>query len=86
LRTGGQPTGAKREPGSDYARARAVLGMAQAAVDTGRELGSGEQLAQQLERAGRIFERHGDLIGDAKIHRLKAGLRSRRERGSGVLV
>jgi hypothetical protein len=77
LRTHGQPAGAKSEPGPDYARARAILGMAQAAVDTGHDLGSGEQLAQQLEEAGRVFERNGDLIGDAKTHRLKAGLRSR---------
>ncbi len=81
LRTHGQPAGARSEPAPDYARARAILRMAQVAVDTGHELGSGERLAQQLERARRTFERHGDLIRDAKAHRLKAGLRSRWERG-----
>lgn len=75
LRIHGQPIGEAGEPGPDYARARAIVCMAQAAVETGgHEVGSGERLAQQLEYAGRIFERNGDLIMDARVHRLKARL------------
>lgn len=89
LRRHRQLIGDVGEPGPDYVRARVILSMAQAAVDTGHdEMGSGEQLAQQIEEARRIFERHGDLIRDAKIHRLKARLRSRdrQSRGGGSRV
>ncbi len=75
----GQRIGEVGEPGPDYVRARVIVRMVQAAVETGHEVGSGERFAQQLEEAGRIFERDGDLIMDAKVHRLKAGLCSQRE-------
>jgi hypothetical protein len=84
LRTHGQPSGEVSEPGPDYARARVIVRIAQDAVETGRQVGSGEQLVQQLEQAGSIFERNGDLIGAAKVHRLKRGwpeLASRRRHG-----
>jgi len=81
LRIHDHPIGEVSESDPDYARARAILRMAQAAVDTNHEIESGELLARQLEGARRIFERHGDLIGAVKIHRLKADLCSRRERG-----